>query len=255
MRYDEFKKMVKSANLEQIRSHLAFEMISEDSPKQEKCKDCPHIVIQDMNAIPIIWAEIDDRPGSLAKLLVTKELCRYFSVSSEEMIRMVQDETAKKLMPLSGLQSVMMEQFGESLLQGAMEETLFLATTNDLHFGASVICTHDFFKNAAKQLGGNYYLLPSSVHEVLLARESNIISPREFQQLVGEVNREVVEVSERLTDNAYHYDARKNLLETAIEYEARLEKERELKKDRSQTFNQTREPDREEPQEEEELEP
>ena len=66
MRYDELKRMMESGDLEQIRPYLAFEMIAEDSPKQELYKNCPHIVIQDMNAMPMVWAEFDDYPGIMA---------------------------------------------------------------------------------------------------------------------------------------------------------------------------------------------
>lgn len=54
MRFEEFKEMLKSGDLEQIRPHLAFEMMSADSPKIERYNDCPYISIQDMCAIPII---------------------------------------------------------------------------------------------------------------------------------------------------------------------------------------------------------
>ena len=67
MRFEEFKDMLKSGDLEQIRPHLAFEMMPADSPKTERYNDCPYIAIQDMYAIPIIWASLDDHAGSLAK--------------------------------------------------------------------------------------------------------------------------------------------------------------------------------------------
>lgn len=41
MRYDELKRMMESGDLEQIRPYLAFEMIAEDSPKQELYKQLP----------------------------------------------------------------------------------------------------------------------------------------------------------------------------------------------------------------------
>lgn len=58
MRFEEFKDMLKSGDLEQIRPHLAFEMMPADSPKTERYNDCPYIAIQDMYAIPIIWASL-----------------------------------------------------------------------------------------------------------------------------------------------------------------------------------------------------
>ena len=254
MRYDEFKKMMESGDLEQIRPHLAFEMIAEDSPKQELYENCPHIVIQDMNAMPMVWAEFDDYPGIMAKVPFTKKQCSRFSISPEELIQVVQDETAKKMEPLYEIHEFTDLKFGKELPEKDKEIPMFVATTNDMCYGASVICTYDFFKQAARKIGGSYYVLPSSIHEILLVKENPDMLPNNFQQLVGMVNYEKLDETERLTDNAYHYDARKDLLETATEYEARLEKERETKKDHSRRQSSSRNPEREEPQEEEELE-
>lgn len=106
---------------------------------------------------------------------------------------------------------------------------MYIATTKDLWYGASVICTYDFFKKAAGKMEGNYYVLPSSVHEVLLVKEDHEVQPKDFRQMVNEVNCMAVEEAERLTNNAYHYDVKRNLLETVDEYQTRLEKEKVTK--------------------------
>ena len=65
MRFEEFNDMLKSGDLEQIRPHLAFEMMSADSPNTERYNDCPYIAIQDLYEIPIIRASLDALAGSL----------------------------------------------------------------------------------------------------------------------------------------------------------------------------------------------
>lgn len=253
MRFKEFKKMMESGDIEQVRSHLAFEMIADNSPKKERYRDCPHIQIKDMCAMPMVWAQIDDYPGSIAKVPFSKELCSHFSVGDQELLQIVQDETAKNMMPIRKLIAFMTEQFGAVPLQ-TEEDFLYLATTKNLQYGASVICTDDFFKQAAQQVGGDYYILPSSINEVILMKGGATMKPTELRQLVEEINANELDEVERLTDNAYHYDARKDLLETAEEYEARLKKEQTVK--REQRYGRTRkqQPERDEPEEEEELE-
>ncbi len=230
MRFEEFKDMLKSGDLEQIRPHLAFEMMSADSPKTERYNDCPYIAIQDMYAIPIIWASLDDHAGSLAKKPFTRELCGYFGIGCGEAIRLVQDEVAKK--------------------------ALYVATTKDFFYGAGVICTYHFLQDAEKRMGGSYYILPSSVHEWMIVKEDNVIEPKQYLEMVRAVNHNpyAVNESERLTDNAYHYDAKTKQLETAEEYEARLEKERTEKRRSHYSRKKEKQQEREEPEEEEELE-
>ena len=206
-----------------IRPYLTFEMMANDSPKRNAYGDCPHIEIKDMCAIPIVYAALDDRGNQLVKVPFTREMCSRFGIGDVELIQLVQDEVAKKALPVCGLNGFM-----AGSVDSKQIEELYIATTKDLWYGASVICTYDFFKKAAGKMEGNYYVLPSSVHEVLLVKEDHEVQPKDFRQMVNEVNCMAVEEAERLTNNAYHYDVKRNLLETVDEYQTRLEKENSL---------------------------
>lgn len=54
-------------------------------------------------------------------------------------------------------------------------------------------------------LGEDFYILPSSTHEVLLLPESKAPSKEELDQIVQEVNREALEPEDYLSDHAYYY--------------------------------------------------
>ena len=57
-------------------------------------------------------------------------------------------------------------------------------------------------------IGGNFYVIPSSVHECLLVPENSRVSPEELCDMVSEVNRTVVSEDEVLSDSVYHCDAK-----------------------------------------------
>lgn len=217
MELSEFKERLQSGDLELIRPYLTFEMMANDSPKRNAYGDCPHIEIKDMCAIPIAYAALDHRGNQLVKVPFTREMCSRFGIGDVELIQLVQDEVAKKALPVCGLNGFM-----AGSVDSKQIEELYIATTKDLWYGASVICTYDFFKKAAGKKEGNYYVLPSSVHEVLLVKEDHEVQPKDFRQMVNEVNCMAVEEAERLTNNAYHYDVKRNLLETVDEYQTRL---------------------------------
>ena len=50
------------------------------------------------------------------------------------------------------------------------------------------------------------YILPSSVHEVLIIPKENAPSPKELGEMVREVNRAEVAREEVLSDRIYEYD-------------------------------------------------
>ena len=57
-----------------------------------------------------------------------------------------------------------------------------------------------------KTVGGNYYLLPSSVHEFLIVPEKKGINPSELVAIVREVNRTEIEKEEFLSDDIYYFN-------------------------------------------------
>ncbi|MDO4961371.1 MAG: DUF5688 family protein [Eubacteriales bacterium] len=83
-------------------------------------------------------------------------------------------------------------------------------------------------ETAAEKLGGDFYLIPSSTHEVLLVRDDGEARAAELDSMVREVNASVVDPSEQLVDHAFHYDSKNKLFERASVYEERVNADREI---------------------------
>ncbi len=66
---------------------------------------------------------------------------------------------------------------------------------------------------AAKQAQENLYILPSSIHEVILMPQSEVDDIQCVRNMIREVNRTQVEPEEILSDNLYFYHHRKNRVE------------------------------------------
>ena len=69
-----------------------------------------------------------------------------------------------------------------------------------------------FLRKISGQLGGDFYLLPSSIHEVLVLRAEQNVDESALTEMVREVNRREVAEEERLSDYAYRYDAESGML-------------------------------------------
>ena len=81
--------------------------------------------------------------------------------------------------------------------------------------GASLILHGDILKRIGEVLGSNYYVLPSSVHEVILVPDTEKLDPEELSLMVREINEEQVAPDERLSDKVQYYDRKTALLENA----------------------------------------
>ena len=55
-------------------------------------------------------------------------------------------------------------------------------------------------------LGESFYILPSSIHEVIIVPESRSLGFKAFATVISEINMTQIEEEEVLTDHAYYYD-------------------------------------------------
>ena len=70
-------------------------------------------------------------------------------------------------------------------------------------------------QNASNTLGGDLYILPSSIHEVLVL-PSSILKPEELEVLVQSVNRTEVRPEDVLSDHVYHFDCQTKQLSMPV---------------------------------------
>lgn len=101
---------------------------------------------------------------------------------------------------------------------------MYVATTSDAQFGSKVLAYPEFLDYAATLIGGSYYILPSSVHELILLKDDNITSSAELKNIVKEVNETEVSPDAYLSDEVYRYDINTKKFEKASTYYNRLKK-------------------------------
>jgi hypothetical protein len=88
----------------------------------------------------------------------------------------------------------------------------YVLTNNANLYGATVMFYPQILKDISQKTEANIYILPSSVHEVLLIKDNGDMSAEELQQMVMDVNRECLEPGEVLSDEVYCYDYKEQRL-------------------------------------------
>ena len=96
---------------------------------------------------------------------------------------------------------------------GVPDEMLIL-TNEDGIFGAAGMMYPEKLNEAAEINGGNFYLLPSSLHELILVdvegKDVNML-----KDLVKTINTVMVAPADYLSDNVYYYDRETELVKAA----------------------------------------
>lgn len=81
--------------------------------------------------------------------------------------------------------------------------------------GASSILYKDVLKNFATQINANLYILPSSIHEVIIIPDTYRINVSDMREMVADVNQSVVNVGEILSNEIYFYDIKNDEIRIA----------------------------------------
>lgn len=203
-----------------MKDRLILQLIPIEG-NEERLNEIPHEQISDFAVICRV--ELADGEAST---IVTDQLMKSFDISKEQLFADAK-ENAPRLHPpvLKNLMEVLFQ--AEPGLMD-MESPLHVATTDVGEHGACVMAYPGFMDQASETLGGSFFVIPSSVHELLFLRDDDGRSVKELDDMVQAVNAQEVQPSDRLSDVSYHYDAEAKTLERSTEWEERRDREAEL---------------------------
>lgn len=138
---------------------------------------------------------------------VTHEMIEYYQISEEQL----REDAMRNLMKTPAtIQSMMENMFGITI----ENEVLFIACTQDT-YGANVLLQPGFLESVYQELGCNFFVLPSSIHEVLLLKDEGDESLDKAKDVVRSANQEDISVDNFLSNTIYYYDGQTKEFDTA----------------------------------------
>ena len=92
------------------------------------------------------------------------------------------------------------------------DEALFVLSNSGKMFGAAAILDNKFLRGIAERMGKELYVLPSSIHELLVVTPNVEKNLDELKEMVTSTNASTLDPEERLSDHVYRYN-----IETGLE--------------------------------------
>lgn len=157
---------------------------------------------------------------SKADVIMKEELM--WNVDAKEMFQQARANTQPVNTPiLQSMDEMLLSIFNEeghatNLLDenvdfGLRSHDMLYALTNvEKQYGASMITQPEVLNKLEQLFPEGFYVLPSSVHEVLIVPDNGEIEPKMLGEMVREVNKNEVERQEVLSDRVYSYDKEKH---------------------------------------------
>ena len=76
-------------------------------------------------------------------------------------------------------------------------------------FGAALMINKENLDLIHESFAGNFWILPSSVHEFMILPDEDNINAEGLLNIVTEINSEIVSDDDKLSDSVYYYDGEK----------------------------------------------
>ena len=211
---DETMKKLDLTDYSKMKELLTLQLLSSNG-NGYKLDDVPYRKVEDMTLV--YRFDLGDTGNGRTTILVTNDMLRRYGIDEEQLHQDAMAATANNR-PAS------LRTMGDVLSGVEMESTpLWVASVDGGMNGACAIQYPGFLDQAAKTLGGDFFVLPSSIHEVLLYQDDGTIDRKGLEEMVHSVNESEVAPADRLSDYVYHYDSKERVFENARSFEARAE--------------------------------
>jgi len=147
----------------------------------------------------------------------------------EDALKGSEEKESPKLFSIMDvLAGMAMDEPSGNLLTAECEpqQGLLVLTTKSGLLGASALFLPGMKERIAEVVGGDYYVLPSSVHEVLILPDNGAMPPADLAQMVRSINESEVAPQDRLCNRVFKYHADFRELTMASDPDRRREMER-----------------------------
>lgn len=198
-------------DFEKVKDRVVFRLINAQK-NRDFLEDVPHILVQDL-AICFYYAFSDEQLGE-GSITISNRHMEWWGTNHQELFKLAKENTPR-LFPVEykSLKSVIDEFYGD-IPQTVNEEIcrLYVLTNITKSFGAACILYEDELERIADMVEADYYILPSSVHEVIILPDGKGEDPESLHRMIKEVNENHLTREEVLSDYPYYYSRKTKTL-------------------------------------------
>ena len=141
-----------------------------------------------------------------ASMTVSPEILKVCGLTEEEIHAAAMANLSKTSVVLH-MRDILSEMLGEELEEELDAVPMLVCGSKTKTYGAAAMLLPEVQEEVHKKIG-NFYVLPSSVHEVICVPGEDADECR-LRGMVHKVNCTEVQVSDFLSDNIYYYDGKK----------------------------------------------
>lgn len=204
-------------NYECVKERVIYKLVNTEKNK-ELLEDVPHVEFLDLSIV--FQYLIADESFGTATILIHNAHLKLWDISMDELYKAARYNTQKlqkyeikdmKEVICEIMQSENPEKFNleQCMTELSNSVPMYVLSNKNRVEGAACMIYPELIRDFADAAGTSFYIIPSSIHEVLLLPADNIDESEEIKSMIREINDSQVKLEEILSYSLYFYDKEK----------------------------------------------
>ena len=183
-----------------LKDKIVYKLVNAQE-NEKLLKEAPNLPLLDFAIVFYLHLPISEAESGT--ILIRNEHLKLWNCPISRLYEYAKKNTPEICPPMLCPLTALIEAAGEVW----EEECPILVLTNETGvYGATAVLYQEIPQLIYQEVGGNYYLLPSSIHEFLIVPEKEDTVPGELRAIVREVNRTEIAKEEFLSDQIYYFN-------------------------------------------------
>lgn len=195
------------AEFDKVKDRICFRLLNREKNK-EFLEQAPYIPMLDL-AICFYYA-LDSAGLHQGTIPISRSHLKIWGVSEKDLLECALRNTPRlypyEVIPMENVLEDLLQELPEDARQEILQRMSMKILTNSRKtYGACSILYPGLLEQMAEEMNGDIYLIPSSVHEMLVLPKDQERSEEELREMIDEVNQSEISPEEVLSDHLYIY--------------------------------------------------
>lgn len=210
-------------NKDELQKNVFYRLIN-TAKNTETLENCPHIEFNDLSLV--FYYLCDKKYDNIKCFMISNNFMNHicevtiddlYSMAHNNMPLMFPEKLEELWRPLYRSSIRSGSPMDNSELEMLSSQEMYIYSNEEGLNGASVILYGSKISELAKRLNSDIYIIPSSVHEVILMPAYDYYDPESLIDLVQDVNSVAVDAKDFLADNVYIYSHETGIIKSCFE--------------------------------------
>jgi len=201
-------------NYEEVKERIIYKLINTER-NQELLEDVPHVEFFDLSVV--FECLILQEQLGCSTILIHNVHQKMWDISTEDLYQTAMENTPRllkyELKPMMEVLSEILESENpegfnknDCMMDFSDSVPMFVLSNRSRVEGASCMLYPNLMRNLSNTIGSSFYIIPSSIHELLLLPIKNDCKGEEIKCMIKEINDTQVSAEEILSYSLYLYN-------------------------------------------------